>query len=47
MCENTAGTISAVDLNRLVDLFSQFEGASNPFAPSCREAEYEFNALLN
>jgi hypothetical protein len=46
MPDDPAGIISAADLNRLVDLFPQFEGASNPFAASCREAEYEFNALV-
>ena len=46
MPNDSGGIISSDELNQLVDLFPQFEGASNPFAAPCREAEYQFNVLI-
>ena len=40
------GTVSDEDLTQLTDLFCQFEGASDPRAIKCREAEAEFNSRL-
>jgi len=39
-------TVSDEDLTRLTELFCQFEGASDPRAVKCREAEAQFNFLL-
>jgi hypothetical protein len=49
MPENTGaeGTISGEELTQLTDLFRRFEGASDPTAVACREAEAEFNALVS
>ena len=48
MCEGPAaqGTLSADELVSLTRLFRQFEGASDPLAIPCREAESAFNSLL-
>ena len=48
MCPDAAPewTVSAGELNRLAELFRQFEGATDPLAVPCREAESEFNALV-
>ena len=40
-------TISDDELKRLTEVFCQFEGASDPRAVKCREAEAEFNSLLD
>ncbi len=40
-------TVSDDELTRLAELFCQFEGASDPRALKCREAEAEFNSLLD
>jgi hypothetical protein len=46
MSADAGGIISADDLNRLVDLFLQFEGASDPLALPCKEAEEQFDGLV-
>jgi len=48
MCEDpgAGGTLSADELASLTRLFRQFEGASDPLAIQCREAESEFTSLL-
>jgi hypothetical protein len=48
MCSDPTpeGVISAEELNRLVELFQQFEGAANPLSEKCREAEAQFNSLI-
>jgi hypothetical protein len=33
-------------LNRLVDLFARFEGAFDPLCSACKEAEFEFESLV-
>lgn len=43
---DTEGSIPECDLAKLVSLFIQFEGASDPLATKCREAESEFNCLI-
>jgi hypothetical protein len=40
------GIISKDDLNQRSDLFSRFEGALDPLSPDCKDAEYQFNALV-
>ena len=48
MCPDAAPewTVSADELNRLAELFRQFEGAADPLSVPCREAESEFNSLV-
>ena len=48
MCQdaNPGGIVSEDELVRLTDLFRQFEGASDPMSIRCREAESDFNSLL-
>ena len=46
MSTDAAGIISADDLNRLVDLFLHFEGASDPISLACKEAEEQFDSLV-
>jgi type IV secretory pathway ATPase VirB11/archaellum biosynthesis ATPase len=48
MCPDPApeGTVSPDELNRLAELFRQFEGAAAPLSVPCREAESEFNSLV-
>jgi hypothetical protein len=48
MCSDPSpeGTVSADELNRLAELFRQFEGAADPLSVPCREAESEFNSLV-
>ena len=48
MCPDPAPewTVSADELKRLAELFRQFEGAADPLSVSCREAESEFNSLV-
>ena len=38
--------VSPAELTRLTGLFIQFEGAADPTSRECREAESEFNSLL-
>lgn len=40
------GLVSNEDIARLCDLFRQFEGAADPFARPCRQAESAFNSLV-
>jgi hypothetical protein len=40
------GTVSADELTRLTALFIQFEGAADPTSRECREAESDFNSLI-
>jgi len=40
------GLVSEDDLNRLTELFRQIEGAFDPLSDACREAEWEFNSLI-
>lgn len=44
---DSGGAISEDELKRLTDLFIQFEGASDPRSIECREAEAEFDSLLD
>lgn len=48
MCPDPAPewTVSADELKRLAELFRQFEGAADPISVACREAESEFNSLV-
>ena len=48
MCEDGAsgGLISEAELNRLAELFQRIEGAFDPLSNTCREAEWEFNSLV-
>lgn len=46
MPDDSGGIICGSDVNRLVDLFLQFEGASNPLSIACKEAEQQFDALV-
>jgi hypothetical protein len=46
MPDHTSGVISKDEINQLVDLFRQFEGASDPLSVACREAEVQFNSLI-
>ena len=48
MCQerNPEGTVSDAELSRLCDLFSQFEGATDPLSLKCKEAESAFNSLV-
>jgi len=46
MPDDADWTISANDLNRLVDLFLQFEGASDPLSVACKELEQQFDTLV-
>ena len=39
-------TVSPDELSRLTGLFIQFEGAADPTSRECREAESEFNSLV-
>ena len=43
---DSSGVISRNDLDRLVDLFGQYEGALDPLCAACQDAEYQFNALV-
>ncbi len=43
---DSSGIISRDELNRLVDLFGQYDGALDPLSTACQDAEYQFNALL-
>ena len=48
MCPDPApeGIVSDAELKRLAELFRQFEGAAQPLSVPCREAESEFNSLV-
>jgi hypothetical protein len=46
MPDDSAGIISRDDLNWLVDLFVQYDGALDPLCAECQDAEYQFNALV-
>lgn len=46
MPDDAGGLISAGDLNRLVDLYLLFEGALDPFSVECKEAEAQFDSLI-
>lgn len=48
MCQDPAstGTVSRDEIDRLVALFRQFEGAAHPLSHACREAEAAFNSLV-
>jgi hypothetical protein len=46
MPAGSGGIICENDVNRLVALFLQFEGASDPLSIACKEAEQQFNALV-
>jgi hypothetical protein len=48
MCEDADSTsiVSEQDLIALGVLFRRFEGAVDPFSASCREAEADFNSLV-
>jgi hypothetical protein len=39
--------VSETELTILTDLFREFEGASDPRALRCREAEIQFNSILS
>ncbi len=48
MCQDPTppGVVSRDELDRLVALFGQFEGAARPLSRACHEAEAEFTALV-
>jgi hypothetical protein len=48
MCQDptSPGTVSRDEIDCLVLLFRQFEGAADPLSHPCREAEWEFNSLV-
>jgi len=41
-----APVVSRDELDRLVTLFRQFEGAGDPLSRACREAEGDFNLMV-
>ena len=41
------GLISEDELKRLTELFIQFEGATDPRSRKCREAEVDFDELID
>jgi hypothetical protein len=43
---DSSGIISRADLDRLADLFGQYDGAIDPLSDACQDAEYQFNALI-
>jgi hypothetical protein len=43
---DSSGIICGSDIKQLVELFLQFEGASDPLAAPCKEAKQAFNALI-
>ena len=46
MPDDSPGIICGDDVNRLADLFLQFEGASDPLSTACKEAEQQFDSLI-
>jgi hypothetical protein len=48
MCQDSSSgpIVSEDELVRLTELFMQFEGAGDPLSIQCREAESDFNSLL-
>jgi hypothetical protein len=46
MPDDSAGIICGDDISRLTDLFLQFEGASDPLSVVSKEAEQQFDALI-
>ena len=46
MPDDSSGIICGSDVNRLVDLFLQFEGVFDPLSTACKEAEQQFDALV-
>ena len=43
---DSGGIISKEELDQLADLFARYDGALDPLADDCREAEFQFNALV-
>lgn len=43
---DSTGIISGDDLEKLVNLWGHFEGASDPLSRSTSDAEYQFNSLV-
>src|SRR5262245_4599723 len=43
---SSGGIVSEDELVRLTELFLKFEGATDPLSNRCREAESEFNSLV-
>lgn len=43
---DSSGVICGSDIDQLVALFVQFEGASDPLATQCKEAKEAFNTLI-
>jgi hypothetical protein len=46
MPEDSGGTISRDDVNRLADLFGRYDGALDPLSEDSQDAEFQFNALV-
>jgi hypothetical protein len=46
MPDDAGGIISSDEIDRLADLFSRFEGATDPTSVACKEAEQEFDSLV-
>ena len=44
---SSAGVVSEDELSRLTNLFVLFEGAPDPLSRECREAQSEFDSLVN
>ena len=43
---DSSGIISRADLDRLADLFGQYDAAIDPLSAACKDAQYQFNALV-
>ena len=46
MPDNTGGDFSACELDQLADLYLRFEGTPDPLSRACKEAEQEFDSLI-
>ncbi|HTA31063.1 MAG TPA: hypothetical protein VK731_11295 [Candidatus Cybelea sp.] len=47
MPDDTGGNFSACELDRLADLYLRFEGTPDPLSRACKEAEQEFDLLVD
>lgn len=46
MPDDAEGIISADELNQLINLYVEFEGAFDPLAIPCKEAKQQFDSLV-
>src|SRR3984957_4659357 len=47
MPDNSGGDFSACELDRLAELYLRFEGTPDPLSIACKEAEQEFDSLID